>query len=93
MVLETYTEPEYRNMVAENINGLIRAHFKKTNDPIRDADAHPLSGCSWKFLAKIAIKGDFKGRQSQTMMGEGEKILKKLNISLDEAQRLYGKRA
>jgi predicted phosphoadenosine phosphosulfate sulfurtransferase len=93
MVLETYTEPEYRNMVADNINGLIRAHFKKTNDPIRDEAAHPLSGCSWKFLAKIAIKGDFKGRQSQAMMGEGEKILKKLNISLEEAQRLYGKRA
>jgi predicted phosphoadenosine phosphosulfate sulfurtransferase len=91
MVLETYTEPEYRNMVAENINGMIRYHYNKTNDPIRDQEAHPLSGCSWKFLAKLAIKGDFKGRQTQQMLAEGEKILKKLGMTLEEAVDLYGK--
>jgi predicted phosphoadenosine phosphosulfate sulfurtransferase len=91
MVLETYTEPEYRNMVAENINGMIRYHYNKTNDPIRDQEAHPLSGCSWKFLAKLAIKGDFKGRQKQQMLAEGEKILKKLGMTLEEAVDLYGK--
>lgn len=93
MVLETYTEPEYRNMVAENINSLVRYHFSKTDDPIRDDVAHPLSGCSWKFLAKIAIKGDFKGRQKQNMMGEGNKLLEKMGMSLEEAIQIYGKRS
>jgi len=92
MVLETYTEPEYRNMVASNINSMIQGHYNKTNDPIRDEDAHPLSGCSWKFLAKLAIKGDFKGRQKQQMISEGEKQLIKLGITLEEAIDLYGKR-
>jgi predicted phosphoadenosine phosphosulfate sulfurtransferase len=92
MVLETYTEIEYRNMVAENINKLIKAHYKKTNDPLKDAEPHPLSGCSWKFLAKIAIKGDFKGRQAQQMIADGEKMLKKLGLTLEEAQDLYGRK-
>ena len=92
MVLETYTEPEYRNLVAENINQMIAGHFKKTNDEIKDEEPHPLSGCSWKFLAKLAIKGDFKGRQRQQMISEGEKQLKKLGITLEEAIDLYGKR-
>jgi predicted phosphoadenosine phosphosulfate sulfurtransferase len=93
LILETYTELEYRNMVANNINGMIRAHFAKTNDPIRDEEAHPLSGCSWKFLAKLAIKGDFKGRQKQSMINEGDKVMKKLGLTLDETRQLYGKRA
>lgn len=92
LVLETYTEPEYRNMVANNINDQIRLHFRKTDDPIRDAEPHPLSGCSWKFLAKLAIKGDFKGRQRQQMISEGEKTLKKLGITLEQAQSIYGKK-
>lgn len=92
MVLETYTEPEYRNMVAENINSMIRGHFNKTDDPIRDEEAHPLSGCSWKFLAKLAIKGDFKGRQKQQMVDEGLKQLRKLGLTLEEATDLYGKK-
>lgn len=92
MVLETYTEPEYRNMVANNINDQIRLHYRKTDDPIRDEDPHPLSGCSWRFLAKLAIKGDFKGRQRQQMISEGEKALKRLGLTLEQAQQLYGKR-
>lgn len=93
MVLDTYTEPEYRNMVADNINSMIRNHFNKTDDPIRDEDTHPLSGCSWKFLAKLAIKGDFKGRQKQQMVDEGLKKLRKLGMTLEEATDLYGKRS
>lgn len=92
MILETYTEPEYRNMVAVNINTMISAHYNKTNDGIKDEEPHPLSGCSWRFLAKLAIKGDFKGRQKQQMISEGEKTLKKLGITLEEAVDLYGKR-
>lgn len=91
IILETYTEPEYRNMVAQNINSMVRYHFVRTDDPILDDEAHPLSGCSWRFLAKLAIKGDFKGRQKQNMIAEGEKRLKQLGMTLEEAQDVYGK--
>ena len=42
-------------------------HKKKTGDPIPEEKPHVLSGCSWKFIATIAIKGDFKGRTGQSM--------------------------
>lgn len=92
MVIESYAEPEYRDMIRENINSLIRLHASKTDDPILDDAAHPISGCSWKFLAKIAIKGDFKGRQSGAMTQEANAVLVKLGITLEEAREKYGKR-
>jgi predicted phosphoadenosine phosphosulfate sulfurtransferase len=92
MVLETYTETEYRDVVAKGINSMIREHYGKTDDPIHDSDAHPVSGCSWKFLAKLAVKGDFKNRQGQNMHIEGEKIRAKMGITREEAEEKYGKK-
>lgn len=91
-VIETYTEPEYRDMIRENINGLVKLHYSKTDDVIHDSEAHPITGCSWKFLAKIAIKGDFKGRQSGSMTTEANRTLNRLGITLEEAIKRYGKR-
>jgi predicted phosphoadenosine phosphosulfate sulfurtransferase len=93
LILDTYTEPEYRNMVIKGINSLIALHYTKTDLQIQDAVAHPVTGCSWKFLTKIAMKGDFKGRQAQAMLSESERALKKLGISLEEAREKFGKTA
>lgn len=93
MVCETYTEPEYRHAVEDNIRSMVKAHFKKTNDPVPDEETHPLTGCSWKWLAKLAIKGDFKGRQAQNMANEGLKALTKMGITLEQAYERYGKTA
>lgn len=90
ILLSSY-EPEYQDMIKENVNRLIKQHYSKSNMPIPDEDPNPLTGASWKFFAKIAQKGDFKGRQSQNMVGEGMKQLDKLGITLDEAKTLYGK--
>lgn len=89
ILLSNY-DPEYQNLIKENINRLIRQHQSKTNSPIPDEDPNPISGASWKFFAKIAQKGDFKGRQSQNMVGEGVKQLAKLKITLEEAKAIYG---
>lgn len=91
-VIETYTEPEYRDLIRENINGLIKLHYSKTDDAIHDSEPHPISGCSWKFLAKVAIKGDFKGRQAGSMTTEADRTLKRLGITLEEAKAKFGKK-
>lgn len=91
VALESYTEPEYRNIVTENINALIRQHYTKTPDGVPDDMAHPLSGVSWKFLYKIAVKGDFKGRQAGNASNEGDKSLKKMGMTLSEARARYGR--
>ena len=36
--------------------------------------SHPISGCSWKFLAKIACRGDFKKRKNAVKAEAGEMI-------------------
>jgi predicted phosphoadenosine phosphosulfate sulfurtransferase len=91
LILETYPEVEYRNLIIRTINDLIRLHYTKTDMPIADEDTHPVSGCSWKFLTRIAIKGDFKGRQAQAMLSQAERVLKSRNMTLDEARLKYGK--
>lgn len=91
MILETYTELEYRQMVRENINATIAEHYNKTTTPIKNDVAHPLTGCSWKFLCKLAIKGDFKQRQRGSMIQEADRQRTKLGLSLEDVQRLYGR--
>lgn len=93
MVIETYPEVEYRDEIRKNIRSLVKLHFSKTDDEIEDELAHPITGCSWKFLTKIAVKGDFKGRQAGSMMQEAGKRMLKLGITLDEAIARYGKTA
>lgn len=92
MVIETYSEPEYRDIIRENINQLVRLHYSKTDDTIHDNEPHAVSGCSWKFLAKVAIKGDFKGRQAGSMTTEADRTLKRLGITLEEARAKFGKK-
>lgn len=92
MVIETYSEPEYRDLIRENMNSLIKLHYSKTDDPLHDSEPHPVSGCSWKFLAKVAIKGDFKGRQAGSMTTEADRSLKRLGITLEEAREKFGKK-
>lgn len=92
IIVDTYTELEYRNMVKATINELITRHYAKTDDELEDSRAHPLTGCSWRFLAKIAIKGDFKGRQKQNMLSEAEREMKRLGITYEECAERYGKK-
>lgn len=91
IVLETYTEPEYRKMVQDNINNTIGEHYNKTTTPIKDETPHPLTGCSWKFLCKLAIKGDFKRRQRGSMIKEADREREKLGLSLEDVRKLYGR--
>jgi predicted phosphoadenosine phosphosulfate sulfurtransferase len=65
--IANYSEAEIQAGVRERVRLAIAEHRNKTADPIPEDSPHLLTGCSWKFLAKIAIKGDFKGRTAQAM--------------------------
>lgn len=66
-IIQMY-EGKTLRLVKEAMNAAIVIHENKTPDPIPDEIPHPSSGCSWKFLCKIAIKGDLKGRTNQSML-------------------------
>lgn len=91
VILESYDSVD-KNVVKKNLNSIIKRHYDKTNDVISDEDIHPLTGTSWKFICKIALKGDFKGRTAPTLEGNAITKQQKLGIkSFDEAVMIYGK--
>tara|TARA_R110000787_G_scaffold105652_2_gene213127 strand:- start:6244 stop:7446 length:1203 start_codon:yes stop_codon:yes gene_type:complete len=92
VILESYDQVAV-NTVKTNLNTIIRRHFAKTNDEIPDEANHPLTGTSWAFICKLAIKGDFKGRTGPTLEGNAITEQKKLGIhTFDEAVIKFGKR-
>jgi hypothetical protein len=56
---------------------------------IPEDEPHPITGISWKWLCRVVIRGDFKGRQSNTLNNESVKARKRLGITLEEAQKIY----
>lgn len=56
--------PEVQAFTANQMQRWIRQHFQKTKDPIPEIENHPLSGLSWQFMLRVAIRGNLKGRDS-----------------------------
>ena len=83
---------KWKKKIAKIINASIKAHYGKTNDKLPDGTPHLVSGCSYKFLCMLASRGDFKGRRSANMINESQKMLNKMEMSLNTAKILYGKK-
>lgn len=90
LCLESYNEPE-KTQIKQTVNRCINEHYVKTNDRITEEDPHIITGCCWKFLAKVVMRGDFKGRVSRTMTKNAEQTLKKHGIEYEEAAERFGK--
>jgi predicted phosphoadenosine phosphosulfate sulfurtransferase len=67
--------------IASNIAQAIKLHQKKTTRPIPDVESDPHSGLSWKFIALMVARGDFKGRKIQTLLQRGMMQAKKLGMT------------
>ena len=88
VIIDSY-DHDAKNTLKKNINMYINLHRKKTSQSIPEEEAHPLSGVSWKFLCRVAIRGDFKGRQSNNLTPLAVKRREQLGITEIEAKRLY----
>ena len=86
-IVDTYSGKE-KNYVIENINGYITYHKDRSKISIDDTEASALTGISYRWLCKIAHKGDFKGRQKPD--NERTAAMKKENLTQDEAVIKYG---
>jgi predicted phosphoadenosine phosphosulfate sulfurtransferase len=58
---------DMRGKIARSIDAVMALHAKKCHDPIPDADPHPLTAVSWRFLSQMANRGDSKGRKVQNL--------------------------
>jgi len=76
--------PKQKQALLEGAASLIDSHTRRTTRPVPDAASDPLTGLSWKQIAKQALRGDFKNRLKSTLNNKGEAVSRKLGLSLDE---------
>jgi predicted phosphoadenosine phosphosulfate sulfurtransferase len=57
--------PETAAELAKAVRQMVCKHYDYTEDPLPDEVPHPVSGMSWKEMARIAIIGNNKDRQRQ----------------------------
>lgn len=84
--INKHPEP-YRGMVAKRVSDWIKNHYQKTQDPILEKIAHPLTGMSWQFLLKIAVRGDFKDRKQPQFAKDEQDFLDKRRRYNEERHR------
>jgi predicted phosphoadenosine phosphosulfate sulfurtransferase len=60
-------DPDVQEQIASRIRQSIIVHAKKTLTPITVKTRHPITGVSWNYLLKLAMRGDFKERNTPTM--------------------------
>ena len=77
-------EGEAKIDVAKNIKGRVIAHKKRTKRSLPQEVPDPLTGISWKYLAKVALSGDFKGRKRQMSGQQSWKTAEKMGIRTTE---------
>ena len=89
--LESYSDKDAL-IIRKKIKSLLARHSALTDDPVSEDDPHPLSGLSWKFICTIVIRGDFKDRTIGSLSIASTQKLKQLNITFEEAKKIYGKK-
>ncbi|MGA9173857.1 MAG: DUF3440 domain-containing protein, partial [Thermoactinomyces sp.] len=55
---------DWQPKIAKRLRKEIQRHYRITSDPILYDVAHPETGLHWKYLIKIAMRGDIAGRRS-----------------------------
>lgn len=83
----------HRAMAKRQIEYVISWHTKQTAHPIADCekDSCPLTGISWEFICKMAIRGDSKTRNQQAIPSLAKAARKRAKITRDEAVQRYGR--
>lgn len=76
--------PGVREYVTGRVAQWIRNHHQHTRDPVLFSP-HPVTGVGWKFLLKVAEKGDFKDRL-QPAVGMSDEVRVRLRKNY-EAER------
>lgn len=87
--LQLYPKKDRKRLTA-SVNECIELHYHKSITPITEEDPDLVSGCSWKFLCKMVIRGDFKGRYQGVMTREADKIREKYKVDVSELISKYG---
>jgi predicted phosphoadenosine phosphosulfate sulfurtransferase len=85
--------PQTRKLVKKSMNKIVTWHKNQTDYPIAESEKEscPLTGISWEFLARIAIRGDTKERNLQKVTILSQKAREREGLTRDEAVNRFGK--
>lgn len=92
LALLSKMSPETRKLVKKSMSKIVTWHKNQTDYPIAESekDSCPLTGISWEFLARIAIRGDSKARNLQKVTVLSQKARKRAGITRDQAVDQFG---
>ena len=92
-VILSKTKGKHRGYALDAVDYCVKWHNKMTAEPIGEAreDGNPLTGMTYEFLCKIAIRADTKQRGRQAIVTLGKPIRRKLGMTRDEAVKKYGR--
>lgn len=90
VIIDSYSG-RWKKKVKKGVNAYIKKHYRVTDHKLRD-EPHMLTGIGWRFLCRVAIRGDFKGRQLTHASSTSAALLKKAGLTMEEAKKLYGKK-
>ncbi len=88
--LDKHPEP-HKSKIAKTINEFIKLHHVKTKQPLLKTH-HPVSGIGWKFLLRIAMRGDFKGRKTPMFTSDSKTFAAQKQKYEEERYGQTGKR-
>ena len=91
LIIEQYDDP-YKSQLKYHVAQAIKQHKSKTGYSIKEDWDNPITGISWKTLCKLAIRGDFKGRQTNYFSSNANKQMLKEGLTYKEAKEIYGKK-
>lgn len=83
-------EGRERDKLEKNLRQTIGLHHAKSTLDIREDEPDPITGASWKFLCKMIIRGDMKGRTAGNMLTNAPRAPERQRMDLDDAIREYG---
>lgn len=90
VILDSY-DHDSKSDVMKSVNKYIRMHEKKSKEKIKEVKPDYISGVSWEWLCKTVLRGDFKGRQGNTVLNLAQNQREKDGITIEQAQERYGK--
>lgn len=82
-------EPNARRTIATMIQREVRRHYEKVKDPILSTAPHPDTGISWGYLAKMAFRGNLKGRMTYPLP-TGDEYDRAMAKYLEQRKEEYG---
>jgi predicted phosphoadenosine phosphosulfate sulfurtransferase len=75
-----------RALTAKGVKKLLDDHAERTREPMPEFEPHPASGLSWMTIARLVLRGDFKGRKVIAMRATARSLRERAQKKANDAR-------